>query len=372
MNQDLRHREISYFAQLMANKQGISIEAAELFIHELFQLLKEGLIKDNYVHLSGLGTFKVISLENKDENIDATHQLIFVPDGELQSIINEPFEHFESVVIYSDILKEQLYTEKDKEKKKGLENQIESTNSKQTMEDHKGKKIEKIEQQSNQMKNIEASFIGIYGDKKEILPEDEKGVDEAEDGVNAEVKNQEKTPDETKIVPQNNQKSSLVWALSFIIVILVLLVLLLAFRLQSVQKELNAYVSQRTEFNTLEMGKSEAIILYPDTTETETQDSLFDIQKKEDQVEETVRSTALNQYNIPSQTSLKYTIVGTLTTHQVVPGETLRILAEVYYGSREMWPYIYYYNESLIPKPNQLLKDTVLKIPKLDNFQQVN
>lgn len=371
MNQDLRHRDVAYFSRLIADKQGISIEAAELFIRELFQLLREGLIKDNYVHLKGLGTFKVISLEK--ENTDTSHELIFVPDSELQSVINKPFEHFESVVIYSNTLKEQLWAEKNKNEKRGEENQFERTDSRQMRKEDKEKEIEDKKRQSSEVKNIEDSFIGIYGDEDEVLSEEENKLDEVEAPLNIEVEEQEQenNPTERKIAPPNNQKSSSVWILSFIIMILSVLVLLLAFRLQSVQKELNAYVSQRTELNTLEMGRSEVIILYPDTTEV--QDSLLsDSQKIEEVVEEMTENTTLNQYNIPSEASLKYTIAGTLTTHQVVHGETLRILAEVYYGSREMWPYIYYYNRSLIPKPDQLLKDTILKIPKLDKFQRLN
>jgi len=188
--------------------------------------------------------------------------------------------------------------------------------------------------------------------------------------MEAKNQEQEEISVESKKIQPKGQNSSTIWALSFIIVVLGLLVLLLAFRLQSVQKELNAYVSQRTEWHTLERGKEEAIILYPDTTVTT--DSLSNISREA--TEETLNPVGtakpIGQYDIPSRESLPYAIVGTLTTHQVAPGETLRILAEVYYGSRDMWPYIYYYNESLVKKPDQLLKNTVLKIPKLDNFQR--
>ena len=378
MDQEVRHRDRAFFARLVADKQGLSFEAAELFIQELFQLLKEGLIKDNYVHLKGLGTFKIINIEDLPDDAKTTHKLLFVPDGELQSIINKPFEHFESVVIYSDELKEQFKTEKMVEKEETRDEALpeeEAVNAnreeKQAVDEDQGKEISPKGGQAIQMKKIEDSFIDIYGTDEEELSADDMSLTETEeDMMEAKNQEQEEISVESKKIQPKGQNSSTIWALSFIIVVLGLLVLLLAFRLQSVQKELNAYVSQRTEWHTLERGKEEAIILYPDTTVTT--DSLSNISREA--TEETLNPVGtakpIGQYDIPSRESLPYAIVGTLTTHQVAPGETLRILAEVYYGSRDMWPYIYYYNESLVKKPDQLLKNTVLKIPKLDNFQR--
>jgi nucleoid-associated protein YgaU len=61
----------------------------------------------------------------------------------------------------------------------------------------------------------------------------------------------------------------------------------------------------------------------------------------------------------------KYEAVGTLTTHAIAPGETLRKIALKYYGHKEFSNYIVNYNAAVIKDPNQVPVGTVLNIPRL-------
>lgn len=74
-------------------------------------------------------------------------------------------------------------------------------------------------------------------------------------------------------------------------------------------------------------------------------------------VEQTVDS------NIPQLKGGAYLIVGTKETYTLRGGETIRIIAERYFGSRQMAPYIALYNN--IPNPDMVAAGTVLKIPEL-------
>lgn len=67
--------------------------------------------------------------------------------------------------------------------------------------------------------------------------------------------------------------------------------------------------------------------------------------------------------NIPQLKGGAFLIIGTKSTYTLRGGETIRIIAERYYGSREMAPYIALYNN--ISDPNMVAAGTVLKIPEL-------
>ena len=61
-----------------------------------------------------------------------------------------------------------------------------------------------------------------------------------------------------------------------------------------------------------------------------------------------------------------YHIVGTQSEHTIKRGETLRIISEKYFGTRELATYIIEHNKENIPDPNNVSVGTKIKIPKLE------
>ena len=61
-----------------------------------------------------------------------------------------------------------------------------------------------------------------------------------------------------------------------------------------------------------------------------------------------------------------YTITGTQAEHVIKRGETLRIISEKYFGTRELYTYIIEYNKDIISNPNNVSVGTKIKIPKLE------
>jgi nucleoid-associated protein YgaU len=76
-------------------------------------------------------------------------------------------------------------------------------------------------------------------------------------------------------------------------------------------------------------------------------------------------SAAQSATNETYSLQTKYEAVGTLTTHAIAPGETLRKIALKYYGHKEFSNYIVNYNAAVIKDPNQVPVGTVLNIPRL-------
>ena len=95
-------------AQHLAEKSGISLQDAELFIRKMFDVANEGLQSDKLVKMKWLGTFKVMAVKDResvDVNtgeriiIEGRDKISFTPDNILKEIVNKPFAQFETVVV---------------------------------------------------------------------------------------------------------------------------------------------------------------------------------------------------------------------------------------------------------------------------------
>lgn len=99
---------LSDLAQRLAEKSGISLQDAELFIRKMFDVANEGLQSDKLVKMKWLGTFKVMAVKDResvDVNtgeriiIEGRDKISFTPDNILKEIVNRPFAQFETVVV---------------------------------------------------------------------------------------------------------------------------------------------------------------------------------------------------------------------------------------------------------------------------------
>lgn len=99
---------LSDLAQRLAEKSGISLQDAELFIRKMFDVANEGLQSDKLVKMKWLGTFKVMAVKDResvDVNtgeriiIEGRDKISFTPDNILKEIVNKPFAQFETVVV---------------------------------------------------------------------------------------------------------------------------------------------------------------------------------------------------------------------------------------------------------------------------------
>lgn len=99
---------LSDLAQRLAEKSGISLQDAELFIRKMFDVANGGLQSDKLVKMKWLGTFKVMAVKDResvDVNtgeriiIEGRDKISFTPDNILKEIVNKPFAQFETVVV---------------------------------------------------------------------------------------------------------------------------------------------------------------------------------------------------------------------------------------------------------------------------------
>lgn len=105
MNNKLTIQEL---ATLLSVKSGKDVYETERFIHELIAVVSEGLFSDKMVKVKGLGTFKIVLVEDRESIhvntgerilIPAHYKCSFLPDNELKELVNRPFSIFETTEI---------------------------------------------------------------------------------------------------------------------------------------------------------------------------------------------------------------------------------------------------------------------------------
>lgn len=135
---------LSDLAQRLAEKSGISLQDAELFIRKMFDVANEGLQSDKLVKMKWLGTFKVMAVKDResvDVNtgeriiIEGRDKISFTPDNILKEIVNKPFAQFETVVVNDGV----DFDEIDRKFENAEEEDSEAGNAAETLAD-----IEKV------------------------------------------------------------------------------------------------------------------------------------------------------------------------------------------------------------------------------------
>ena len=116
---------MQHLVDLMAERNGTTKKSEEHFLKEFFALIQEGLLQDSYVKIKGLGTFKLMEVENRSSvnvntgkpiDIEGHTKVSFTPDSELKELINKPFANFENVILHDEsILKDTLVEEPSEE-----------------------------------------------------------------------------------------------------------------------------------------------------------------------------------------------------------------------------------------------------------------
>ncbi len=99
---------ISILAQALAEKSGLKQTDAELFIRQMFDVASSSLEADKLLKIRWLGTFKVMTVKDR-ESVDVNtgeriviggrEKISFTPDSILKEIVNKPFSQFETVVV---------------------------------------------------------------------------------------------------------------------------------------------------------------------------------------------------------------------------------------------------------------------------------
>ncbi len=99
---------IQDLSSVLVEKRGLSKKDASNFITEMFDIVQQELEKDKIVKIKGLGTFKIIDVDDRESvNVNTGERVLieghgkitFTPDSLMKDLVNKPFSQFETVVL---------------------------------------------------------------------------------------------------------------------------------------------------------------------------------------------------------------------------------------------------------------------------------
>lgn len=99
---------IQDLSSVLVEKRGLSKKDASNFISEMFDIVQQELEKEKIVKIKGLGTFKIIDVDDRESvNVNTGERMLieghgkitFTPDSLMKELVNKPFSQFETVVL---------------------------------------------------------------------------------------------------------------------------------------------------------------------------------------------------------------------------------------------------------------------------------
>lgn len=309
-------------ARKLAERHGLALNEAELFVGQFFTQLAEGLQADQYVKVKGLGTFKLMMA-------DGRRQVIFQPDALLGEGVNKPFAHFEPVV-----LKETTHFP-------DLEEPVPATATPPVAEEAETPAVAEVE---------EAVAPPLSPDEPET-PVATAG-EQVEVSTDAPARHLLRLPwcmMATLLLVGVLVGGGIVWAL-------------LSGRRYipaSVEKVLLT-VADTARTKALQTVAQEDTVVTADSATTAAAAG-----GKDHPAASVPLPVASPERKVLSDT-VKYRIKGTLATHTIQPGESLVKLARKYYGNKQLWTYLVSYNKDILPDADHVAVGLTVRVPDLE------
>ena len=343
----------SDIVSLFSEACGLSVADAEAFSTAFFELIVDGLEADGIVKINGLGTFKLIAVENRQSvnvntgerfEIKGHKKLTFTPSDSLKDTVNAPFALFAPVEVEGEI--------------EGTEETVADTAdiadediSEATIEVPTMEIREKVTGALPENFAQESAAQDVSVEEPSVA--ENEIVVKIEDGVGPDVSSS--TVAESKTATKN--RSALI---SFATIFIATLCLSIFALLVNDDSTLTATIADNAKVETLstavdtEEKPSENVIADSVTNETAVEEQHF-------MLVDTLAKRTLAIITVKDTTD--YIIRGTVAEHIVELEETLIKISLKHYGDKRLWPYIVQHNN--LSKPNDLACGMVLKIPRL-------
>ena len=328
---------------MLSGKSDISKAQAEKFCRQFFSTIREALLREDYVKVKGLGTFKLINVSGRESvdvntgqriEISAHNRIVFTPDKTMASRINRPFENFETVVVDEPDESDVSITETPT---------VNETDEQRDME-------------------IEECSQSIYlGDNEETEEKNEVILTQEQEKADN-LSEQDTVPNSTSDTPEDTEEPQEyetesrfpVWK-KILCAVLLLLMLTVAYFIgyYKLLGNTDLPLSMQTSVNTEQTTRIAALSAVKDTTNL-SNDSIGD-------VKETDLAADASKYE--QMPNAEYLIVGELETHEMGVGESIIRLSQKLYGSKDMAKYVIFYNH--ISNPDVVHVGRKVVFPKL-------
>lgn len=346
---------IQDLASILSAQTGKSEEEAFRFLQEFIAVVSDGVYNDKLVKVKGLGTFKIIRVEerasvsvNSGERfvIPSHFKFTFTPDKELKELVNKPFSLFDTVELNEnvnfsdvDVSSELNATEEtsDESSEEILPDIVPANTTEETKEvDVSGKEEEPVAVSAAPEVEKQADLVSS---------EPEQAVGNGTKSDSDEDQMAPETPmvaSVSKVRKKHFKRSKLLFPIACLLVILVLGIIYIVclsgrptfnYTPQKLQAEVADSVVRTDSAVSADLGQVEMVDSTISATDTIVAHD-----------EDTTKSDVLALVTIKA-------------------GDRLASFAKQYFGHKFFWVYIYDFNKDIIEDPNNIPIGTELRIP---------
>lgn len=417
-----------HLIDMLVQRQGLDRDEATAFVRVFFALIEESLASDGVVKVKGLGTFKLIKVEDRESiNVNTGERILiqghtkvsFSPEAGLKDVINKPFAHFETVVLKNEALLDTTAQEENADNDMAPED--DNTQDSQEPTKDEGVSSAAIEIKEEELVPVKEQATEEKEEEKvqkefdhEIYNTDEGQLDDSQvdvspiksgetdveeptevlptDDINAEIVAE--VPEASPSLPEKRNKGN---SLNKTLIVVVVLTIIICGGLIFSTYFTNLFpVNNDPEFpeeylifedndtvfgvDSVDVAVTDSTALsviysaeYQDTTQSSREENVQTgsaTTVSGDLAQQEATQTAQRQQTPFSKIPVKpdstnYEIVGTKALHTIVAGETLTRIAYKFYGTKDLYPYLIMHNRSIIKNPNVLPVGEIIVIPEL-------
>ena len=335
---------LSQLARTLAQKMGMPQKKAEAFLKEFFDSIAENVKTDKLVKVKGLGTFKLIDVNDRESvNVHTGERIVipghsklsFTPEASLRDAVNRPFADFQTVVINDETNLEDMERVPQEEPETVAEPEVVEQQEEPEVVPEQESAAEQVTTPAEESEELPS----VEPEKSEPEP-----VVEVEEEVVAvpEEKKEEPVKQETM---KEEQKKSRGGAKTFVMIVVALLLCVFSYFVGHYSLLEGLLPKQKQE-----PVKQQVVEAAPDTIKAEP-----------------VQVEPVEEVQYAQVPDGKYKIVGTRKTHVMKPGDYITRIALKEYGDKEMAQYIIVHNA--FSNPDKVPIGQEIKLPELQEIE---
>lgn len=335
---------LSQLARTLAQKMGMPQKKAEAFLKEFFDSIAENVKTDKLVKVKGLGTFKLIDVNDRESvNVHTGERIVipghsklsFTPEASLRDAVNRPFADFQTVVINDETNLEDMERVPQEEPETVAEPETVEQQAEPEVAPEQESAAEQVTPSAEESEELPSS----EPEKSEPEP-----VVEVEEEVVAvpEEKKEEPVKQETVKAEQKKPRSG---ARTFVMIVVALLLCVFSYFVGHYSLLEGLLPKQKQE-----PVKQQVVEAAPDTIKAEP-----------------VQVEPVEEVQYAQVPDGKYKIVGTRKTHVMKPGDYITRIALKEYGDKEMAQYIIVHNA--FSNPDKVPIGQEIKLPELQEIE---
>ncbi len=405
----------SELVKLFAKRAGITQREAVRFVDAFQTVFEKALLEEKMVKVSGLGTFKLIEVEDRKSvnvatgetiNIPGHSKLSFVPETQLRDRINLPLSHLESVVmddydasndfLSADDIKDIEADLAEITKETVVSDGVDDENAPYSEEDDP---IRKLAAEAMQLQGILAeiqsdmSFAEPQEESEskqtvEVIEEPEPVIEYiesepvVESPIEAGQQQSQECNDEVLRMFQmaeaqlKKERRKRIFAVVAVLLVLccgavaVLYYLDILPSLFPKQRDAVVALAERPVAETFVSVDSTAGSSEVHSIDSVAVDTAVELVGASDTVLVTPEPIAIASVDLSpnSQLDKKREYTQFIDTIKLSSGNRLTLISRKYYGHKDYWVYIYEANRDVVSDPNNVPVGTMLKIPVLPSY----